>query len=310
MPRLDLDAVNIPWKPDDPCPCLRGRKFRDCCYRPNALPIWDVGNLIPPGPVTGLSNERCFMKSAADCSAELSREHYISRSIISQLDEMLVEGAPWMEEGEAKVYGKNALTARVLCTRHNNALSPLDYAAGQAFRQFHEAMDYVKKNSLARRPKHFLVSGDGLEFWGIKTLAAMFVGKIASSNGEAMIKDHELDLDAVSRSLSGESPKPPLGMYFFPGRPEQIFNDINIQSLSAKDDNVMCGLRTRWRGVNLDFIADSAGMDLTSYSEQDAAYRPLILDLVGPKRSSRIIFSWADPVLTGPRISMQINKPK
>jgi hypothetical protein len=54
-------------------------------------------------------------------------------------------GLPWHDSEEYKEYGIDALTSKVLCTRHNNSLSPLDEAAGHAFRQFTEAMTYAIK---------------------------------------------------------------------------------------------------------------------------------------------------------------------
>jgi hypothetical protein len=69
-----------------------------------------------------------------DCSADLSAEHYISKSVLQAIgDTVAVSGVPLLSDGQEKEVGINSLTAKILCSRHNSALSLLDSAVGTFF---------------------------------------------------------------------------------------------------------------------------------------------------------------------------------
>jgi hypothetical protein len=76
------------------------------------------------------------MNELGSCDGGISREHLISESVIRVLKadgDFSIAGLPWLDNGEAKIVGTNALTANCLCARHNSALSPLDAAAQKFF---------------------------------------------------------------------------------------------------------------------------------------------------------------------------------
>jgi hypothetical protein len=92
-------------------------------------------SLRPPGKVTGYSHAGCYLRNTRDCSEQISREHYISRSVLTQLGEVLrISGAPWLDPDQTLDTTVENLTAKILCKRHNEALSPLDGEAGLFFR--------------------------------------------------------------------------------------------------------------------------------------------------------------------------------
>jgi hypothetical protein len=131
------DEMNIilPWKPDEPCPCGTNLPLKDCCLGPGGVPRINVPNLVPTGPPTMHGNESCYLKDTLNCSTKISKEHYISRSILQQLGEPLRwTGLPWEKPGVEIKYGMDSLTSHILCDRHNSALSPLDQPASNAFR--------------------------------------------------------------------------------------------------------------------------------------------------------------------------------
>jgi hypothetical protein len=82
----------------------------------------------PPPPKTGISLPGCYASHLADCSPKISLEHHISKSLPDVLNfdnDLRVSGPKW-QEGEEKKLPPNALTSKILCKRHNSALSVLD----------------------------------------------------------------------------------------------------------------------------------------------------------------------------------------
>lgn len=71
-------------------------------------------------------------------------------------------GLPWKKPGELVTYGINSLVSNILCKCHNEALSPLDTAAGRTFRILQEIYEDLSpaNKSLSRKGKWFLVSRD------------------------------------------------------------------------------------------------------------------------------------------------------
>lgn len=250
------------------------------------------------------------MKSTANCSTKLSREHWVSKSISSQFEGLKVRGLPWQKTPhEYMEYGPDVLTSKVLCTRHNSALSPLDTAAGHAFRQITDAMIYVTKKSLARRPAFFLVSGDALELWGIKTLLGFFTAKIArakKAKKAALAEGFELDYDTACRALSGFGLNSPLGMYMA-HEGAKVEHGIEVKPLIPHREKVMCGLNVNMSGVPFDFILDRRGVN-PQFFEERKHFRPWLLDLNGPRRTARIVLTWASQRKSGVRVNISVKK--
>ncbi|WP_258121964.1 hypothetical protein [Mesorhizobium onobrychidis] len=126
-----------------------------------------IGSLVPRPPKSGEAQTNCYMAAERDCGGGLSREHYISRGLIDG-PELRVRGLPWQHE-EVAHYPDN-LVARILCRRHNSALSPLDAHAIRFFLAIEAAIDHAQRRSLSRQSRYFLASGHALELWAIKTL--------------------------------------------------------------------------------------------------------------------------------------------
>jgi hypothetical protein len=107
------------------------------------------------------SQRRCWAADVGGCSEKISREHLISRSLLPG-HTILVEGFDWCKE--PKAIGIEALTRKILCTRHNSNLSSADEAIAQL-------------NNLANQPKLGVsISGRALERWFLKTLVNVSIG--------------------------------------------------------------------------------------------------------------------------------------
>lgn len=113
---------------NDFCPCNSGKKIIDCCFA-------EI-NTTPPGHKTGYSHPNCYARSLQDCSHTISKEHYISKGILDLFESNTVQvsGAAWLNHSGSQSLTKSVLATKVLCQRHNEALSGLDSIAQKFFR--------------------------------------------------------------------------------------------------------------------------------------------------------------------------------
>jgi hypothetical protein len=112
------------------CPCGKSPKIAImCCFKRGR---WNPPEALPPKRrKTGYSNPNCYASATADCSKKNTSEHPFSRSILEIIatdGKSLVSGYPWLPVG-TRMIGPGALTAKVLCDRHNPGFSELDDVA-------------------------------------------------------------------------------------------------------------------------------------------------------------------------------------
>ena len=121
---------------------------------------------------------KCWAESIGNCTDTLSGEHIVSKGLFTDAP-IVVQGLSWCKD-EPKTIGLNGLTRKILCTRHNSALSPLDDAAIAAFNAFRESVRLtdVREKMKERRWNvvHLQLDGDGLERWFLKTLINVTLG--------------------------------------------------------------------------------------------------------------------------------------
>ena len=151
----------------DPCTCGSGKPPVDCCFA-------DL-DTRPPGDKTGFSHPDCYARDLADCSKEVSREHFISKSVLEMLgtDPLRIRGAHWLPSGKDQTISPTAMTAKVLCTRHNNALSPLDTLAAKFIRFVRGEAPFTE----------LIIQGYELERWILKTLCGFLAQGVVAVNG-------------------------------------------------------------------------------------------------------------------------------
>ena len=223
MARPNPKHLSPPWRPTEPCPCGSGRRFGECCADREGVPRGSVPNLVPPGTRTGYANERCYLRGTSNCCDKITREHFISRAILNQLAHMLpgetggprleLDGMLWQQPGTSGRFPPDALAAKVLCRRHNSALAPLDAIAADAFSRLAQAFHHASRDSLSVRTQHFLVNGEALQLWGLKTLLGVYHAKVAAAERTAVRETHQLDERWALAALSGSSLPQPLGLY-------------------------------------------------------------------------------------------------
>src|SRR2546430_119303 len=158
---------------DDLCPCASGLVVRDCTCKPRKF-VPCVAGTQTPGGRNGRVVRGCYAGPLRDCAPPISAEHPVSESamleVISGRTVRLL-GDRWRARGlEGRVIGLKSLTKRVLCKRHNSALSSLD-SVGAAFTRSHaELMIHLHEGK--RGDYHRLFNGYDVERWMLKILCA------------------------------------------------------------------------------------------------------------------------------------------
>lgn len=162
--------------PDDECPCGSLEKAHNC-HRAS-----DHSWIAPRPPAlltderTGYANPGCYARRSNDCSDDLTLEHYLTEDLLEAISAdkkvVMVDGAAWMDKNvKQKAIGMNSLAKRMLCGRHNHALSPLDTMATGFFHHFRaDQLDVMRFQGNYFQRDLTLISGPYLELWLLKVI--------------------------------------------------------------------------------------------------------------------------------------------
>lgn len=307
MNRPKRDSLDLPWRGGDTCPCGSGLQYSHCCLATDGLPLVKVPSLRPPGPRTGFVHPKCFMADTHNCSHKISGEHPISQSILAQIGSKIrVGGLPWLKPDETRDVGLASLVTKVLCQRHNSALSPLDTAAGKVFSTFSHALDYAKRRSLSSKTKFFLLSGDAFEAWGIKSMLAMQAGGWFASNGQGLVDAFHLDHNTAIGVLSEQPLLEPRGLYLTPTVGLKYSSNNSFAPLLSVTERILAGFQIKFSDIQIEFILDPKPAN-PKFFQGNIYYRPWVFDVVGPKRTCRIIFTWSRNRSAANRIAMGVH---
>jgi len=169
----------------DPCPCESGHLVRDCeCKARGFVP--PTAETTPPPPITGLRVSGCYASALNDCRPPLSAEHPLSLGVIEQLsgnaNVIGVSGRPWQRDpSKVDLIGLHNVTKKVLCRRHNSALSQLDGLAVRFVRGYADAMIHLTQGLAGEF--HRLFNGFDLERWMLKVICALQFGEAIPGSG-------------------------------------------------------------------------------------------------------------------------------
>lgn len=292
MSRLSQDRFDFPWGDADQCPCGSGSIYVDCCkVGPRQLPYVKIPNLAPPGAPSGYTNPNCYMSPTNNCSEVISREHYISNAILSLFPSLTISGMPWLK-GETKILTPKAVTAKILCERHNNALSPIDTFGLRAFNAFIGALDYAAGQERPGRAKHFLISGEGLELWMIKLAAGFHFGGIASGSDGVLRDTCEFPTNELVGTLTtGHLPRDghlwvsqELGLV-----PR---GQLLVGPLVNEATNLNSGVRVQFGPLEFQTTLVRPPMTNEQFATWAPRHRPRAIDFSGPARDARVVMTW------------------
>jgi hypothetical protein len=191
-----------------------------------------------------------------------------------------IAGLHWQENETFNIIGVNKLGSRVLCERHNNALSPLDAVVGGfalAIREFDHAFR-VGAQSAPVDEKVF--SGDDVQRWMLKCL----IGLTASGNLNAAVKPECVEV------LYGRLPWPVgWGLYWLNRNPTTVYHSDSFAIEAAMDPQTQTILLGRFfiRGMHLGLC-----MGKPDHPQVFGVFRPAALIFRAPGRERRLILQW------------------
>lgn len=243
----------------------------------------------------------CYARQLGDCSLKLSREHFVSECLLDELNrdnDLRVSGLSWQESGRVKVLPPNAFASKILCDRHNRALSPIDDIAVKLLGAFSE----TGAAGSGRQLLH-LFCGHDLERWLLKILCgAVYSGSLSiSDRSEIPIPEQWLQI------LFGNADfRDGQGLYIctVPGHRFEGPYGLKLQGIA--DSAGLSGLGVWVCGYEL--ILSMSGFPTRVFDGRPVAYRPLELYVTGPAFEKSIIFSWQGAADLG-SLSVEIATP-
>lgn len=219
----------------------------------------------------------CFLHGFGPCHGKLTGEHYTSRAVLELISPggvTQIGGLPWQTPDEMKNVGIAALTANVLCDRHNSGLSGLDNEAKKLFK----ALVDVDKNR-AQLPDDLEVDGPAVERWLLKVVCGLVAGpRLANGNVR----------DSWKSILTGSAWPEGWGLYVAPSAGPQVFaTDFYFESkVNPETGDILCAY-FRLAGVGFHLV-----LGRPDVPEAFGIYRPRGLIFKFPEREIRIEFKW------------------
>lgn len=172
-------------KRNENCPCRSGKRSIACCMRSNYVLVKEPVTISPPAPKSNYSHPQCFLSSSSDCSEKISREHYLSESVLKAYSpngkSINVKGVHWKPKNIFTSVPIDSLVVKGLCRRHNAALSSLDNVVkilAEELRSIDSGF-----NTKGYQGTHLLLAGEDIERWILKTVVGMSLSKNIRHDG-------------------------------------------------------------------------------------------------------------------------------
>jgi hypothetical protein len=238
-------------------------------------------------------NPRCYARALNDCDPKVSKEHYFSRGVMRAVAQrgptntvrIIRDGRPDLE-----LPPDQALQAKVLCRRHNSALSRLDATGERLFRAIREGVVLVPAFGYRSLP------GPDVERWLLKVAC-----------GSRAVEKKEIPFEWLRLLFGSSEIPPPRGLYMDVPLGQTLHATRGVQFAGYRRGEDQSGAEVVIDGLR--FTLDLAG-DRRVQRPSDAGavriYRPsgLWFDHAG-STTSHLAFEWAED--TGPAQSVVFN---
>jgi len=219
----------------------------------------------------------------------LSLEHPISHGILRVLSHdglVKIDGFNWQEEKSTQELPTPRLASRILCKRHNEALSSIDAMALRFFQKLDNAIRQTE-----RRDCVFLFDGTDFERWMLKTLCGVVLSGYADIG--AVSTDWKPDLLWLNILFDGERFPDHWGLYYSGESADTIEGGFKLRTLSNSPDGVY-GVRISLDDELFLFLMDTPPEDLTGTYLARYFYRPKEIVLLNGYCENVIRFGWND----------------
>ena len=215
------------------------------------------------------------------CSMKISREHYISATVLKALGgnngTAQIGGLPWQPEQTLQGIGIQSLQSKILCETHNSGLSVLDSVAGRLFC----TLDAADKNPMSL-PIVSQFDGPSVERWFIKVLCGLTA---AAGFGNGTIPDQ------WKRILVGEDWPNLWGAYLaVPTSPLILAPEFSLDTSIHPETRAIFAATFRVAGVPF-----KIALGRPDNSEQFGVYRPRGIIFQLPAGERRVEFIWPFP---------------
>jgi hypothetical protein len=179
------------------------------------------------GAKTGVSCAGCYASFTNDCSGDLSDEHWLSKGIVLEVGTNGRVQIIWRQE-QQRVVQASEFSERILCERHNNALSRLDATAIAVFRTLDRYQTDQNSQPDPHGSEFDLYSGEALERWLLKLLWGGTAAGVFTLSGQPIraLREPTKYQDMLAEYLFRGGALPPVwGMYVLAHGP-----DVNVRA--------------------------------------------------------------------------------
>jgi hypothetical protein len=232
----------------------------------------------------------CWAACLGDCDKKISREHTVSECLFES-DEIMVQGFPWCADKPKKI-GLANLVAKILCKKHNSALSDVDAAAKNAFDAFRESVRLNNvRQRLKRQPmwnvKRLVIDGPRLERWFLKTLINLsFGGRWVIGPGTHLAGSVSQTLVEVAFGL--RQFQNGAGLYVSARKGDQVDSMDRVGATPMTYGEHLCAGRFNFRGFN--FFLNLTPQKFQMDGEAELLYRDVTHNWMVQNRLSHAIY--------------------
>jgi hypothetical protein len=202
---------------------------------------------------------------------------------------VLVQNLSFQQPDTLEGKGISGLVAKVLCEKHNSALSGFDGAGSTLFAGMDGIDSAAGKTGVP--PETFVVNGDHLERWMLKMLCGgLYSGTMPVPGGS--MKGMCPPLEWLNVLFRGAALPPGQGLYLRAGTPNEVFSTepaILKMAVVVDKDNVVIGFRMWVFNFEYQLVLADLPPTLPPLLEH-AHYRPTGLVIDGSAKSIR--FEW------------------
>ena len=208
-------------------------------------------------------------------------------------DPITVGGFPWLA-GAVRAVATRGLTAKILCDRHNSALSGMDQVGIRLF----EAIDPTRPEGVATTGtagrQVSLFRGEMIELWMLKILCGLIVSENAVDRHGTKIG---VPLPPVLlRILFGYEPMPPgWGMYLRSAVGITFTGEAPIRLLFIYDAGVLNGFILILHNLGFVLAANDPPSDRKGTLLETCTYRPGEIVLNNPAGQDILRIFWERP---------------
>jgi hypothetical protein len=191
------------------------------------------------GPATDYRHPKCYASADSNCSRKISREHFISEALLRRIElnnTAKVAGLAWQKRETFNRIPIKGMASKVLCKRHNEALSTLDSLISTLTETIHRF-----DHSSTSMDESASFNGSDVERWMLKCL----LGLSASGNITGAMKPECLDLLFARRAWPQH-----WGLYFSMAQ-EPIYHtdSLLIETLTDPRGTLILGSRFYIQGL-------------------------------------------------------------